>query len=257
MKTLLCLLIAFPAFAQREDVSLRAHLAAEGVDGTVAIFDTSDGVLRCSRVDLCVRGFLPASTFKVPNTLISLETGVADGPDFALPWDGQKRRIDSWNHDHTLRSALRDSVVWYYQELARRVGEPRMKEWVQKLGYGNHDISGGVDLFWLDGALRISPIEQIEFLRRLAARTLPASVKNQEVVAELMLQPNTGETRLHSKTGWSLRTNEEHGWWVGWATRGERTVFFAVLLTHKQGVDLGPKRRAVGEHVLHSMGMLD
>src|SRR5690606_26270393 len=116
--------------------------------------------------------FLPASTFKIPNSLIALETGIASGADFALAWDStavppQPWWPDAWRQpEQTLRSAFQHSVVWYYQELARRIGEERMATYVAQFDYGNHDIGGGIDQFWLDGALRISPMEQVAFLQR-------------------------------------------------------------------------------------------
>jgi len=105
----------------------------------------------------------PASTFKIANTLIALETGVAPDERFRLPWDGVKRRLDSWNRDHDLRSALDASVVWYYQELARRIGAKRMREWLGRLGYGNEEMGDKVDEFWLAGPLAISALEQVDF----------------------------------------------------------------------------------------------
>ena len=78
--------------------------------------------------------------------------------------DGVKRDFDGWNQDQTLRSSMRHSTVWVYQQFAREIGEVREKEYLTRIQYGNADLSGGVDRFWLDGALRISAMEQVDFL---------------------------------------------------------------------------------------------
>ncbi len=102
--------------------------------------------------------------FKILNALIGLDTKVVEDEYAIKYWDGVKREIDAWNQDHTLGSGMRHSVVWYYQELAREIGESEMKEGLVKANYGNKDISGGIDEFWLSSSLQISPVEQAHFL---------------------------------------------------------------------------------------------
>jgi hypothetical protein len=165
-----------PPSSPREVPALAAELSAEGVSGTIALLDTTDGVVRCSDAAACQASAIPASTFKIPNSMIALETGIVEGPDTILPWDGQNYSVEAWNQDLSLRDALRVSCVPCYQALARQVGEQRMREWVERLDYGNRDIAGGIDRFWLTGALRITPLEQIDFLRRLDENKLPISV---------------------------------------------------------------------------------
>ena len=115
----------------------------------------------------------PATIDHIANAIIALETGVATDPETPLPWDGKQYARDDWNRDHTLRSAIQVSCVPCFQAIARNVGQPRMDDWLARLGYGNRDTSGGIDRFWLWGGLRISPIEQIDFLRRLEGGKLP------------------------------------------------------------------------------------
>ena len=116
-------------------------------------------------------GYLPGSTFKIPHALIALETGVvADVDKEVIRWDGVVREIEEWNRDHTLRTAMRYSVVPVFQQIANRIGAERMKQFVDAFDYGNRDIGGALDRFWLDGALRISALEQIEFLQALLSR---------------------------------------------------------------------------------------
>ncbi len=160
----------------------------------------------------------PCSTFKIPNSLIGLETGVIPDASFVLPWDGVRRSREGWNRDHDLRSAMKQSVVWYYQELARRVGPDRMQKWVSALRYGNEDISGGIDRFWLESSLRISPDEQVDFLGRLHAGELPVSPRSIAIVKEILLQDAPGPGIVYrGKTGSCQDPGapQPHGWWVG------------------------------------------
>src|SRR5690606_19074699 len=141
------------------------------VQGTFVLLDLQTGERVVHDAERARTGFIPASTFKIPNTLIALETGVASGAEFFLAWDSvaaprEDWWPDAWARDNTLRTALPASVVWFYQELARRIGAERMHEYLERFGYGNRDISGGIDQFWLTGGLRISAEEQVDFLRR-------------------------------------------------------------------------------------------
>jgi beta-lactamase class D len=233
-------------------------LAAERVTGTVALFDSQEGVLGCSDVALCQEAVSPASTFKIPHSMIALETGVVEGPDTVLPWDHQSYSNADWNQDLKLRDAFRLSCVPCFSSIARKVGPAGEHEWVKKLGYGNRDTSGA-EPFWLRGALRISAAEQIAFLRRFDAGELPISSRTADIVRDIMTLDVTESYLLRGKTGSTLPPDEprELAWFVGMLELGERHVFFATLLTgHAPGVDLLQARRAVTERVLRAKGFL-
>jgi beta-lactamase class D len=178
--------------------------------------------------------FMPASTFKIPNTLIGLETGVIPDASFTLPWDGTERAIASWNQDHDLRGAIQESVVWWYQEIARRVGHARMRELVTAMRFGNGDIGGedAIDRFWLEGPLAISPREQIDFLARLTGGELPVSARSVAILREVISSEARGEAVVRWKTGThQLEDGSGHAWLVGWVEQGgEATAHFALIL---------------------------
>ena len=152
----------------------RKYFSNEHVAGTIAMFDSSDQQLSCSDVTLCQQATIPASTFKIANSMIALETGVVQDSESKLPWDGKYYTVPAWNQDNTLRTAVQVSCVPCFQAIARNAGEARMKEWVEKLDYGNKDISGGVNRFWLWGGLRISPLGQIDFLDASTKLSFPS-----------------------------------------------------------------------------------
>ena len=158
--------------------------------------------------------FTPASTFKICNSLIGLETGVIKDENFIIPWDSVTRRVPAWNQDQDLKTAFKNSTVWYYQELARRVGGEKMKYWLDKANYGNADTSGGIDKFWLTGGLRITPEQQIDFLKRLHDNTLPFSQRSMDIVKSIMTAKDTLGYVVRAKTGWGEQDNKEIGWYV-------------------------------------------
>jgi len=236
-----------------------AALEAEQVSGAMALFDTRDGKLACSDASRCKKGYIPASTFKIANTIIGLETGVVSDADSPLPWDGKQYANPDWNRDHTLRSAVQVSCVPCFQGIARKVGEAQMKDWVNRLDYGNRDIGGKIDFFWLGGALRISPLEQIDFLRRLDGGKLPIQEHTLDTVRDVLTLDVGPEHVLRGKTGFAAPPEQptEVGWFVGFVELGERRVFFATVLDgHGPNVDMKPVRRRVTERVLRELGDL-
>lgn len=236
--------------------------AFDGHHGTFVLFDPKVGsTLRHDRPRARTR-YHPASTFKIANTLIALETGVADGPDFALPFDTdatppQPWWPEVWAQDHTLRTALEGSVVWYYQALARRIGEERMADHLRRFRYGNADIRGGIDAFWLTGALRISAEEQVQFLRRFHAGELGVSPETTRLVKEMLLVEETPAYRLSGKTGWAGFGGDEPGvgWWVGYLERGDDVYFFALNLDMTSD-DAAAARLSIARDILGRMGLL-
>ncbi len=227
-----------------------------GREGCFVFYDSeSDSYLRHNPKG-CAERFSPCSTFKIPNTLIALHTGVASGPEFSLAWDGVKRS-ESWDRDQTLRSAFQGSVVWFYQELARRVGHERETEFVRKFDYGNMDTSGGATSFWLQSSLRISADEQVALLRRLWAGSLPVSRDAQRMTREIMEQ-SRGEGRiLYGKTGTGGDQKAgvaSLGWFVGCISRGERKVFFATRITGDRDAS-GRQARKITEAILERLGV--
>ncbi len=238
---------------------LAKQLEAAGVTGTLALYDTQDGVLGCSDLKKCQEAVTPASTFKIPHSMIALETGVVEGPDTILPWDKQNYSNDNWNKDLTFREAFRFSCVPCYRAIARKVGEAGEREWLNKLAYGNRDTSGGADKFWLDAGLLISPLGQIDFLRRFDDNQLPISANTADLVRDIMTLDVTEKYVLRAKTGTTGTPEESRmlAWLVGWLEAGKRRVFFALLLDgNAPGVDPLQVRRPLIERILKSKGLM-
>lgn len=235
-----------------------------GVNGALVLLDSGSGRVVHHNPERARTRFLPASTFKIANTLIALETEVASGPDWPLAWNSAAVRQELWwppvwAHDHTLATAFRNSVVWYYQELARRIGAERMREYVNRFGYGNLDISGGIDRFWLTGGLRISLDEQVSFLRRFYFGELGVSERSTRIVKELLVLEETPNYRLSGKTGWAglgETSAPQIGWLVGYLERAGKVYFFGINIDIEKKDDAGA-RLSITRAILRDLGLIE
>lgn len=241
-------------------VELRLDLEQyfDGAEGAFVLYDLNRNAYIRTDSARCAEQFLPASTFKILNSLIGLETGVIPDENYIIQWDGTPYDFPAWNQDHTLQSAIQNSVIWYYQELARRVGAEKMQSWVKAAGYGNADITGNIDTFWLDGALRISADEEVEFLKRLYQNDLPFSQRAMDIVKKIIVQEDTPAYRLIGKTGSVVRMEERVGWFVGWLEKDGNVYFFATNFktTSQDGWANGAAAREINLEILAELGLL-
>jgi beta-lactamase class D len=223
--------VAPPRSEIRPDLARR--FADAGTAGTFVGYKVDDYLVIASDVDRSGEAKLPASTFKIPNSVIALETGVVGDPDKdVFKWDGVTRNFEAWNRDHTLRSAIAASAVPVYQEIARRIGAERMQKYLDLLEYGNRDIGGGIDQFWLTGNLRIDPIQQVDYVDRLRRGALPVSKRSQEQVADILPVTRSGDSIIRAKSGLlgAELGKPSLGWLVGWAEKGGARTVFALNL---------------------------
>jgi beta-lactamase class D len=230
----------------------------QGNKGAFVLYDLNlDRYIRYNP-ERCAQGFIPASTFKIMNSLIGLETGVIPDENYVIKWDGTRYDIPSWNQDHTLKTAIRNSVIWYYQELARRVGKDRMQYYVDAADYGNKDLSGHIDTFWLEGGLRISADQQVEFLKQLYQGTLPFSERSMEIVREILVLEQNGSYRLSGKTGSAQRATPHVGWFVGYLETKDNVYFFAANYETPgpDGLENGDTAEKMTRSILQSLGLL-
>jgi beta-lactamase class D len=226
-----------------------------GVKGSFILYNLKKNqylVYNTERVNSAV---LPASTFKIFNSLVALETGVIKDENQVIKWDGVKREIEEWNQDQTMRSAIKYSAVWFYQELARRIGEKRMQYYINLANYGNRNISGGIDKFWLEGGLRISPKQQIDFLVKLYRNQLPFSKRSIDVVKDILINEKTNNYVLRGKTGTVSAVTPKIGWYVGYLESKNDVNFFAINLDIIKPDD-AKARIAITKHILSDMNLL-
>ena len=231
------------------DDSLGRHFESSNVKGTFGMFDNSRGRFTIHNLDRFRQRFSPASTFKIVNAMIGLQTGRLTTDSTVIPWDGVLRERPEWNQDLSLYRAFRYSAVPHFQSLARTIGRDTMQRWLDTLKYGNMRIGGAVDSFWLDTTLQISPDEQLGLVKKLYFRQLPFRASVQESVKKMMEQENNTLYQLAYKTGLG-RTREGRplAWMVGWIEEN-RHVYPFVLNLDGDPAD-GARLPAIREKVL-------
>lgn len=238
---------------------------AEKLTGSFLLYDLRKNEYTAYQFDRSQRGFLPASTYKIINTLIGLETGILQDENTIMKWDSVRREIDAWNQDHTLRSAFQVSCVPCYRALARKIGLPRMQAFATKARYGHMDIRAeNLDHFWLTGNSRISPVEEIDFLRRVYGGQVPFSDHSRAVLKKVMLISETPAYKLYGKTGWATNidsvktTGPDIGWFVGYVERGNDVYFFATNVESPAPVPstFAAGRRRITEAILAELGVM-
>lgn len=243
----------------QENPKLADLFSAAGIEGTFVLYDVhGDRLIGHNRQRAKTR-FIPASTFKIANSLIGLTVGAVKDVEDKLPYGGQPQPYPQWERDMGLREAIAMSNVPVYQELARRIGLERMRKGIELLDYGNRQTGNVVDNFWLKGPLEISPLEQVHFLAKLAQGRLPVSADVQKNVRDILLLEQTPHWKLYGKTGVQGKpgsgADAGTGWWVGWVEKDAKIYPFALNVKLQKSSDI-PARVPLGKDCLEALGLL-
>ena len=216
------------------------------VEGAILIYDLENDKCYSNDFNWSKKGHLPASTFKITNSIIAIETGIVENDSILFKWDGEKKRLKNWEQDLILRDAFHYSCVPCYQEIATKIGVKNMKKYLDTLDYGNMDVdSNNINLFWLEGESRISQFQQIDFLRKFFESKLPISQRTETIMKRMMVIEENESYKLSGKTGWSIRNGNNNGWFVGYIETNNKTYFFATNIEPKQqfNMDMFPMIR--------------
>jgi beta-lactamase class D len=241
------------------DDSLKKYFDDNKVEGCFTLFNNADGKVTVYNLPMDTARVLPASTFKIVNSLIGLETGVIVDENMAIKWDGIKRSNEAWNKDLTMLEAFKVSCVPYFQEVARRIGKDTMKLWIDSLNYGNKNIGDKIDTFWLDNHLKISPDEQLGLMKRLYFDQLPFQKRTQQIVRDAMLQEENTAYSLSYKTGGGFdEKNNNIGWVVGWIEENKHPYFFVTLVKSADStIDMKTVRLNITKGILKQLGFFN
>lgn len=254
--------IALMACARRlmagatERTDLEAVFKDNGVTGTFVLYDAAADHLTLVNPKRAETRLVPASTFKIANTIIALETGVVKDENEIIPYGGKPQPFKQWEKDMSMREAIALSAVPIYQEIARRVGLERYRDWLARLDYGNRQPGTIVDTFWLDGPLDISAVEQAHFVARLAQDQLHASTRAQAITRDIIRLESRDGKVLYGKTGWRFSSTPNLGWWTGWVEQDGRIAAFAMNIDMPGAATDAPKRVAIGKAMLVKLGVL-
>jgi len=249
----------------KTDNSLKKYFDENKVDGCFTMLNNADGKITVYNMGLDTQRFVPASTFKIVNSLVGLQTGIINNDTMQIKWDGEIRfypngdTAKNWNKDLGMTEAFKVSSVPYYQEVARRIGKDTMKRWIDSIGYGNKNISGPIDSFWLNGNLKISPDEQLGLVKKLYFDQLPFRKSVQQMVRDAMLQENNTAYKLSYKTGWDHGDDGNSiGWIVGWIEENKHVYFFVTFVkAPDRDTDIKTVRMNITKAILKQYGFFE
>lgn len=215
-----------------------------GYDGCILLFDQNQNKTTVYNQEKAVKQISPCSTFKIINTLVGLETKVLNDENTTFKWDGTRYSNEAWNQDQTLSMSVSNSTFWYFQQVASLIGSDRMKSYLDKINFGNKDVSGGITQFWEQSSLKISPSEWLEMLKKIYTYKLPILKTNIEVLKKVIKLSEANGTVLSGKTGSGLISGEFIpqgsddkyiiGWFVGYVEKSGNVYYF---VTNIEGTD--------------------
>jgi beta-lactamase class D len=244
----------------RVDKGLEKFFVDNKVNGCFALMDNGTGEFTVHNLSrFRDSSYLPASTFKIVNSLIGLQTGKIVNDSMVIKWDGVKRWVPEWNQDLNMYDAFRYSSVYYYQEVAKRIGLKDMQYYLDTLKYGTQKITGEIDSFWLDNSLKIRPDEQLGLVKMLYFDQLPFFKSYQQTVKKAMLWENNSNYRLGYKTGWGRTEKGNHlGWIVGWIEENNHPYFFVLNIESTDpNFDMVGVRKKMLKEILAYLGFFE
>jgi beta-lactamase class D len=250
----------------KQDNSLKKYFDENKVNGCFALMDNGTGRFTIYNLKRYRdSSYLPASTFKIVNSLIGLQTGRISSDSMIIKWDGIKRPVDAWNKDLTMYEAFRVSSVPYYQEVARRIGKDTMQFWLDSLKYGAKTdtekviIRSRIDTFWLDNSLKILPDQEMGLVKRLYFDQLPFFKSYQEAVKNAMIFESNSNYTLAYKTGWGHNEQGHHiGWMVGWIKENNHPYFFVLNIESADpGLNMPVIRMKMLKDILRQLGFFE
>jgi len=237
-------LLAVTSVDAKAAAFMEGFFRARGLEGTVVLRSLKTGKEYVYNEKRSAERLCPASTFKIPNTLIALQEKAATA-DMMFRWDGTERSVPAWNRDMNLDDAFRSSCVWCYQELARKVGRTAYARYLKVMGYGNASPGNDVASFWLDGSLRISAREQIDVLMKIRAITYRLDRAHYETLERIMRVESAENYTIRGKTGWAMGMKPQTGWFVGWVETDDDTWFFAINMDIRAPEDIRYRKEAL------------
>lgn len=261
MKTVFAMLfVLFTSSLSFAQVDFQKPFQDCNLQGSITIYDYKNKKWIFSDEQDARREALPASTFKIINSLIALETGAVKDEREVLKWDGVKRQVESWNADTDMENAFKNSTVWFYVQMAKRVGKDKYRKYLKESFYGNGNIdSGKDDDFWNYGNFVVTPVVQVKFLRRFYEETLPFSKRSFEIVKRISIEEKTDNYVMRAKTGWTQFGGNDVGWWVGYVERKDNVYFFATRVSKKietQNPRFSPCRKEITRKILKELKII-
>ncbi|HEX2393919.1 MAG TPA: penicillin-binding transpeptidase domain-containing protein [Bacteroidales bacterium] len=252
-------LISQIGFSQRTiEKDFKSQFAKYGVEGCFVLFNQADNEFVRYNTILCNYGYIPASTFKIPNSLIALEEGIIRDTNQIIKWDGHEWPNSTWNQNQTLRTAMKYSCVWVFVGFAEQIGIDKYYEYVKSFDYGNKDLTGPPSRFWLAGLFRISANQQIDFLRKFYNYELPVTRESIDIVKNIIVLEQTDTYKLSGKTGGGMLNETDYIMWlVGYIEKDNKPYFYAMNFKTNDFNKLSQARYAITKDILRELKLID
>jgi beta-lactamase class D len=247
------------AFSQHITIqNFKPYFDEYAVEGCFVLFNPADDEIIRYNPGLCDTGYIPASTFKIPNALIALEEGIVRDTNQVIKWDGYEWPTRSWNQDQTLKTAMKYSCVWAFSRLAEEIGIDTYYKYINSFDYGNKILIGQPNRFWLAGLLRISANQQIEFLNKFYNYSLPVSERNINIVKDIIVLKTTDTYRLSGKTGGAIL--DSYGyimWFIGYVEKNDKTFFYALNFIADDFDRTSNARYEIARNILRQLDLIE
>ncbi len=235
-----------------------AQFKKYGVDGCFVLYDQAGNSYVRYNPALCDSGYIPASTFKIPNSLIALEEGIIGDTSQVIRWDGHEWPNRNWNQDQTLRTAIKYSCVWVYIGFAEKIGIEKYTAWLSSFNYGNQDLTGPPTRFWLNGPFRISANQQIDFLRKFYNCSLPVSRQSIDIIKDIIVYEKSDSWKLSGKTGTGILSDTDYIMWlVGYLEKNNKPYFFALNFKTSDFDKSGKARFSITKDILRELKLIE
>jgi len=225
----------------------------QGYEGSFVLYDLAQDTWNIYDMDRAALRVSPDSTYKIYDALFGLEAGVITPEASAMEWNHELYSFQEWNADQTLKSAMSASVNWYFQEIDKQIGISGIDQYIREIRYGNENTKGGLSSYWMESSLKISPIEQVELLRKLYENSLGFRTKNIDTVKDSILLSSSESGNLYGKTGTGCIDGKDvNGWFVGYVEAPDNTWFFAANIAANDGAS-GSNAAEITRHILSEM----
>ena len=234
-------------------IDLSAYFS--GYEGSFVLYDLNGDTWNIYDMEQATLRTAPDSTYKIYDALFGLEEGVIAPNDSFMAWNETDYPFEAWNADQDLYSAMQSSVNWYFQEIDKQIGSSAIQGYIQKIGYGNENISADLSSYWMQGTLKISPVEQVELLTALHNNNFDFAPENVKAVKNAICLFSSEGKNLYGKTGTGRVDGQDvNGWFVGLLEAAGNTYFFATNIQAAENAT-GNKASEISLSILSDMGI--
>lgn len=224
----------------------------QGYNGCFVLYNDSTNTWQIYNKVMATTRVSPNSTYKIYEGLMGLEYGIILPKQTGISWDGTNQPFSSWNTDQDLISAMHNSVNWYFEKIEQSIGSKKVQNYLNKIAYGNENISGG-NSYWMESSLKISPIEQIELLKKFNTNQLSSNVDNTNSIKKSILLSSSPEQSVYGKTGTGRVNGQDiNGWFIGYIEKNNQVYYFAINIQNTQNAT-GGKAEEISQSILSDL----